>query len=242
MVRYPSLFSFLLLFLPVMQIPARAAPQGIAGEPGAGIPESGSLSLANALAAVALDPSTGVLTSSLPIETPAARGVPQPGLALTYNSAAGIREAGVGWGLNLPTIERRNRDGAPQYHDHHDPLGKNPFSISSHLVREEILALDRFVFDGKPLIPICISNGSSCETCETGKPPSIMPEASPLPAWATDGWMYFRLEDDDSRALLLVARPTHVARAVRGRRNPRARRPSRKAEDLRRPRRRGHRL
>ncbi len=135
----------LFLFLLIAQLPVRAEAQSIAGEPGAGIPESGSLSLANALAAVALDPSTGVLTSSLPIESPAARGVPQPGLALTYNSAAGIREAGVGWGLNVPSIERQNRDGAPQYRDPSDVF----------IDYAAILVMDRFVYNGKPLVPIC---------------------------------------------------------------------------------------
>jgi hypothetical protein len=76
-IRLLHLRLFLLLL--VVQIPERVEAQNIAGEPGAGIPESGSLALANAMAAVALDPSTGVLTASLPIETPAARGVPQPG-------------------------------------------------------------------------------------------------------------------------------------------------------------------
>ena len=115
------------------------------------VPESGSLSLANALAAVALDPSTGVLTSSLPIETPAARGGPQPRLALTYNSAAGIREAGVGWGLNVPSIERQNRDGAPRYQD----PSPNGFDVGFR-------AMDRFVFDGKPLVPICVVSNFAC--------------------------------------------------------------------------------
>jgi hypothetical protein len=96
--------------------PAPARAQNVAGEAG-GIAESGSLSLSNALAGAALEPSTGILTASLPIDTPAARGSAQPGLALTYNSAAGIREAGVGWGLALPSIERQNLDGPPRYQD-----------------------------------------------------------------------------------------------------------------------------
>ncbi len=111
-------------------IPARA--QNVAGEAG-GVAESGSLSLSNALAGAALDPSTGVLTASLPIEVPPARGGAQPGLALTYNSAAGIREAGVGWGLALPTVERQNIDGGgPRYQDRRSRLRGRP-SIGSSL-------------------------------------------------------------------------------------------------------------
>jgi RHS repeat-associated protein len=191
------------LFLLVAHIPARAQAQSIAGEPGGGIPESGSLSLANALAAVALDPSTGVLTTSLPLETPAARGVPQPGLALTYNSAAGIREAGVGWGLNVPSIERRNRDGAPQYHD--------PSSVA--IDAAAIQAMDRFVFNGKPLVPIClVTNYWTFDgDCFAGKS-NVVVKASQLPAWATDGWIYFRLETDDSRARFFWSPDRHTWR------------------------------
>jgi RHS repeat-associated protein len=166
-------------------VPAQA--QNIAGEPGAGIVESGSLSLANALAAVALDPSTGVLTSRLPIDSPAARGVPQPGLELNYNSAAGIREAGVGWGLNLPTIERRNRDGAPRYLDPDFTVGNMP-------------GADHFVFDGKPLVPICVVKLPTCVNSISPPANTLGTAALPLPTWATDGWMYFRLQTDDSRA------------------------------------------
>lgn len=181
---------YLVLLLLVAQIPERAEAQNIAGEPGGGIPESGSLSLANALAAVALDPSTGILTSSLPIETPAARGGPQPRLALTYNSAAGIREAGVGWRLNVPSIERQNRDGAPRYQD------PSVSSIDAAAIR----AMDRFVFDGRPLVPICVMSDFTCSVCAyEGHCYDGLPETS-IPAWATKGWMYFRLETDDSRA------------------------------------------
>jgi hypothetical protein len=54
--------------------------------------------------------------------------------------------------------------------------------------------MDRFVFDGKPLVPICVVKGFGCVTSNAA------PGALPLPAWATDGWIYFRLETDDSRA------------------------------------------
>jgi RHS repeat-associated protein len=194
----------LCLLVLVADISGRAQAQTIAGEPGAGIPESGSLSLANALAAVALDPSTGVLTASLPIETPAARGGTQTGLALTYNSAAGIREAGVGWGLNVPSIERRNRDGAPQYHDPSISTLVTDWEGTINTFATE--AMDEFFFDGKLLIPICLVNRwGACiakrydffyqRSFET-----LVSQASPLPAWATEGWMYFRLEADDTRA------------------------------------------
>jgi RHS repeat-associated protein len=165
-----------------------AVAQSISGESGGGIPESGSLSLANALAAAALDPSTGVLTSSLAIEVPAARGGPQPGVALTYNSAAGIREAGVGWGLTTPRIERQNRDGAPQYND--PPITQSNPSDPSH----DISRIDRFVFDGRALVPICVVSTFLCRDGATDI-------SGILPGWALDdGWVYFRLESDETHA------------------------------------------
>jgi hypothetical protein len=178
-----GLSLFLLLLVP--HIATNADGQSVAGEPGAGIPESGSLSLANALAAVALDPSTGVLLSSLPIETPAARGAPQMGLALTYNSAAGIREAGVGWGLSVPTIERQNRDGLPWYE-------KAPANQTA----------DRFVFNGSALVAICVVEVKGPLTCRDPSGHAVRSE--PLPGWVS-GWTYYRLETDTSRARFFLA-------------------------------------
>ncbi len=51
-------------FLAFLAPSAPARAQGAAAGEAGGIPESGSLSLANALASAALDPSSGVLTAS----------------------------------------------------------------------------------------------------------------------------------------------------------------------------------
>lgn len=168
-----------------------ASAQNVAGEPG-GIPESGSLSLSNALASAALDPSTGVLTASLPFDLPAARGGAQPGLALTYNSAAGIREAGVGWGLDLPSIERSNHDGAPRYGETQRLSADVSFELSG---------LDRFLFNGAPLVPVCRVVGRNCMSgADRLGYSGYIDEANPIPEWATNDWIYFRLETDTSRA------------------------------------------
>ena len=177
-----AVVAALLAFLAPMT-PARA--QSVAGEAG-GIPESGSLSLAGALASAALDPSTGVFTATLPFEMPPARGGAQPGLALTYNSAAGIRQAGVGWGLDLPSIERRNVYGPPRYIE---PSAANWWDLYQ-------TSRDRFVFAGQPLVLICRVKGSACNF-GSGGVASIA--AHPLPDWATENWLYFRLEADTSR-------------------------------------------
>lgn len=88
-----------------------AQTDNVAGQVGVGVVESSAHTLAGALASASVERSSGALRASLPVTLPAARGGAQPGLAVTYSSAAGIREAGVGWGLDLPVIERKNLSG-----------------------------------------------------------------------------------------------------------------------------------
>src|SRR4051794_8441189 len=54
-----------------------------------------------------VDPQTGAMTYSYRFELPSARGVSGPSLGLRYNSSTRDREAGYGWGLDLPSIELR---------------------------------------------------------------------------------------------------------------------------------------
>jgi hypothetical protein len=113
-------------------------------------PAAGS---ANALAEV--DPSTGAVRASLPFHLPVARGQAQPSLALMYNSAAGVGTAGVGWSLNLPSVERTGATAFPKFID--DPAGKNPASVCSPDVIPKnpnpASCADRFVLAGRQLVP-----------------------------------------------------------------------------------------
>lgn len=156
-----------------------AFAQTVVGDVGLGVPESGSHSLANALAEASVELSSGVLRSSLRLILPAARGGPQPALGLGYSSANGIREAGVGWGLNLPVIERHNQSGPPAYVD---PPAQGAFDPEQ---------LDRLTYKGEPLVPICRVDNSVC--------PQVASE--PMPGWAyASGWMYYRLQRDSAFA------------------------------------------
>jgi hypothetical protein len=67
----------------------------------------------NYAASVSADEATGGASYHYPIALPPARGLGDVGLAITYSSGSGDREAGYGWGLNLPTIERRRPVIAP---------------------------------------------------------------------------------------------------------------------------------
>src|SRR5437879_308507 len=82
---------------------------------------------------VSVEMTSGVLRTAIPFLLPAARGAVQPQLALSYSSASGPSEAGTGWGLNLPSIERKPLSGAPLFTRLHD----------------------RMAFSGQPLVRIC---------------------------------------------------------------------------------------
>jgi RHS repeat-associated protein len=155
------------------------------GSPVFGVPASGGQQAAGALASV--DLATGVAHSSVPFQLPAARGKVQPGLSLKYSSMSGQGEAGIGWRLDVPAIERHNDAGPPLYQD---PNPGKPLDPTKE---------DHFTFAGQPIVPICLVGASvnqpglPSRTCATAAPGETMP------AWA-NGWHYFRLEADTSFA------------------------------------------
>ncbi len=115
-----------------------------------------------------VDPRTGAMTYRFPFELPAARGISGPGLALQYNSSTRDREAGYGWGLDLPSIEFRPLSGLARFDGSGVPLP---------------VGQERYAFAGQPLVPIC-TVGSGCPA---------EPETEGHPSWAT-GWGYYRIQ------------------------------------------------
>lgn len=81
-----------------------------------------------------VDEGSGAMRYTVPFLMPRARGDAQPSLALTYDSSSGDREAGLGWGLDLPVIERRALTGWAT-------LGAST---------------DRFSYSGSPLVRVCV--------------------------------------------------------------------------------------
>ena len=65
--------------------------------------------------AVQVEPFAGQANFSLPIITPPGRAGMQPQIALTYSSNNGNGFAGMGWGLNLDSIQRSTKRGVPKY-------------------------------------------------------------------------------------------------------------------------------
>ncbi len=54
---------------------------------------------------------SGAFNYSIPIETPAGRAGLQPNLSLSYSSSKGNGPLGVGWGLEVGSIQRSTKDG-----------------------------------------------------------------------------------------------------------------------------------
>jgi hypothetical protein len=125
----------------VAQLPAAAA---------LGATET-SASGATGLATAAVDPSSGILHTSVPFQLPTARGAAQPSLALEYSSTGSCGVGGRGWSLALPSIERHNPSGFPRYDD--PPTGQAVDPANE----------DRFTFAGAPLVEICwIDSNTQC--------------------------------------------------------------------------------
>ncbi len=177
--RAPAAFFAFVAALCVWTVDARnaayAATADNAAPTGLATPESGGDAAANALASASVEPSTGVLRASYPFHLPTARGRVQPTLGLSYGSTAGVREAGYGWGLSLPVIERRHPSGNRGSPTYVDPPGGFPGDG------------DRLVFDGQPLVLICAVVDGSCGVNSSGATPERMPPN-------VFGWSYFRLE------------------------------------------------
>jgi hypothetical protein len=78
---------------------------GVAKETDADVPLTGIS------ASVQPDLFTGTLTGSIPIEVPPGRNGMQPNLMLSYASSGGNGWVGMGWKLEMGTIERQTRWG-----------------------------------------------------------------------------------------------------------------------------------
>lgn len=122
--------------------------------------------------------STGSLTYSFEFDLPEARGAAQPQLSLSYNSSASEGEAGYGWTLSLPTIERRPLSGWPRYIDTGQPFDE-----------------DRYVFAGQQLLHICTVDATASRC-------GLVTE--PMPKWSGN-WRYYRQQIEETYARFFLS-------------------------------------
>src|ERR1035438_266666 len=122
-------------------------------QPGQGVFGEGSSPLAT------VDPTTGIAHTAVMFAINAARGAAQPSLSLVYSSDAGTRTAGVGWGLNLPSIEAK-------------PLSTPGTALTSAGGYVAPGGRGRYTFDGLPIVPICVVTQSSCSATSAENMPT----------------------------------------------------------------------
>jgi Salmonella virulence plasmid 65kDa B protein len=177
--KYPPI---LITFTIALVLPAAIAladegdPAGVLSDVySISVPEGGSLAATNLLLSADTDPSSGAFHATIPIQLNRARGLSQPDLNLYYNSSAGNRHAGRGWGFELPSIQRRSSPWPPSYKD---PVQGQPITSS---------AFDSFEFNGQPLVAICMIQDGVC----TAAPNEEMPSFARI-----GGWHYFRLQTE----------------------------------------------
>jgi RHS repeat-associated protein len=64
-----------------------------------------------------VDPSSGTASISIPIEVPQGRAGIQPNVTLLYNSSGSNGMLGVGWSMELGSIQRSMKKGMPKYNN-----------------------------------------------------------------------------------------------------------------------------
>ena len=177
----PSLFDVFLFLLvstfALLSTAGKADPTNAPGETAEGVFGEATASHGQA------DSRTGAMTWTYPFNLPVARGGGQPLLSLDYNSSSHDREAGYGWGLDLPVIERKPLAGNPCF----NAEDSKPEVCGSRNGATPSAAAERYAYNGQPLVFICqfsASEGSN-NSCGDDQPPK----------WITsDEWLYFRLQ------------------------------------------------
>ena len=95
---------------------ATASPSAVTANDTTSGASSAGISTNVQSASVQVEPSSGSASLSIPIAVPAGRAGIQPNLALIYNSSLRqLGNAGVGWTLDLGSIQISTKKGVPKY-------------------------------------------------------------------------------------------------------------------------------
>jgi RHS repeat-associated protein len=81
-----------------------------------------------------VNPSNGTASFSIPLPLSPNRNGFTPALSVSYNSGAGNSILGIGWGLDIPSIQRKTDKRLPRYHDGGDDEDVFLFSGAEDLV------------------------------------------------------------------------------------------------------------
>jgi RHS repeat-associated protein len=178
--KQPQLFRYIfsiaiisLIFLFFIPAAGHADPTSVPGEVAEGVFGEGYKGFGEP------DSKTGAMIYSYPFNLPTARGKPQPKLSLTYNSSSHDREAGYGWGFDLPVIERKPLSGNPCFLKDGTPIACGEPATTRKTE-------ERYIYSGQPLVLICKIGGGD-KDCGN----------EPQPDWPSlklQGWRYFRLQ------------------------------------------------
>jgi hypothetical protein len=87
------------------------ASPNLVGTPGWAKERDADISLPTNSATLEADPFTGSLNGGIPIDVPPGRHGMQPNLSLSYSSSNGTGWVGIGWKLEMGSIERSARFG-----------------------------------------------------------------------------------------------------------------------------------
>ncbi|MCJ1432472.1 hypothetical protein MMC27_001829 [Xylographa pallens] len=92
-----------------------------------------------------VNPNTGTLSLSFPLQVTASRNQCQPSLSVDYSSGSGNGPFGLGWSLSTEAVSRKTSKGVPRYEDtdtfvlsgHDDlvPLRRGPDVIDGYVVQ-----------------------------------------------------------------------------------------------------------
>jgi RHS repeat-associated protein len=155
-----------------------------------------------------VEPSTGTATLTIPIDVAQGRKGIQPTINLMYNSSSPNGILGVGWGLELGSIQRSTKRGVPTYNNSQDtfvlaqqgstqelvPIGGNQYraKIEGAFMKFELISNSDWVVTDKKGIRYCFGSTPDSRISQPGNPYNIF-------KWCLD-----RVEDLNGNYMLVT--------------------------------------
>ena len=151
---------------------------------------------------VSVQPFTGGASMPIPINVPAGRAGIQPSVALVYSSGLPESFTGVGWNLDLGSIQRSTKKGPPKYNSI-DTFVLMQSGSSSNLVYDSTAAMYRQEIEGSFAKIVSSGTGSSMTWTMTDKKgtkyyfgqSAVSQQADPADATKIFEWSLGRVED-----------------------------------------------